>query len=94
LNHYDTDDNDVALHIDFNSICDNPLYDTILNGEITEEELLDAIKNVKNNKSPGLDNILNEYLKNSTPELTRIYCKVFNIVLKTLELYQRTGLLV
>jgi uncharacterized protein with ParB-like and HNH nuclease domain len=65
-----------------------------LNGEITEEELLDAIKNVKNNKSPGLDNILIEYLKNSTPELTRIYRKIFNIVLKTLELYQRTGLLV
>jgi hypothetical protein len=43
LNHYDTDDNDVALDIDFNSICDNPLYDTILNDEITEEELLDAI---------------------------------------------------
>ena len=34
--------------------------------------VLDAIKNLKNNKSPGLDNILNEYLKNSTPELTRI----------------------
>jgi hypothetical protein len=34
---------DVALDIDFNSICDNPLYDTILNDEITEEELRDAI---------------------------------------------------
>jgi hypothetical protein len=48
-----------------------------LNDEITEEEVLDAIKNLKNNKSPGLDNILNEYLKNSTPELTQIYCNDF-----------------
>jgi hypothetical protein len=59
-----------------NSMCDNPLYDSILNDEIADEELLDAIKNLKNNKSPRLDNILNEYLKNSTPELTQIYfCK-------------------
>ena len=54
-----------------------------MNDKITEEELLDAIKNLKNNKSPGLDNILNEYLRKSTPELTQIYCKIFNIVLYT-----------
>ena len=54
-----------------------------MNDEITEEELLDVIKNLKNNKLTGLDNILNEYLKNSTPELTQIYCKIFNIVLYT-----------
>ena len=54
-----------------------------MNDKITEEELLDAIKNLKNNKSTGLDDILNEYLKNSTAELTQIYCKIFNIVLYT-----------
>jgi hypothetical protein len=81
--HYDTDDNDDASDIDFISICNNHLCDSILNDEITEEEVLDAIKNLKNNKSPALDTILNEYFKNSTPELTQIYCKIYNIVLNT-----------
>ena len=66
-----------------NAVCDNPLYDTLLNDEITEREILDAIKGLKNNKSPGLDSVFNEYLKNSPLYLIRILHRLFNLVLDT-----------
>ena len=66
-----------------NAVYNNPLYDTLLNDEITEREILDAIKGLKNNKYPGLDSILNEYLKNSPPYLIRILYRLFNLVLDT-----------
>ena len=65
------------------NICDNSVYNEILNGSIIELEISEAIKSLKNNKAPGTDNILNEYLKYSTPTLISIYCKLFNIVLDT-----------
>ena len=72
-----------AIDVDIESFCENPLYDEILNGEITDSELLDALTQLKNNKSPGFDKIVNEYLKNSPPCLISIYCKLFNIVLRS-----------
>jgi hypothetical protein len=80
LNNSDEDDDD---DIDLNAVCDNPLYDTLLNDEITEREILDAIKGLKNNKYPGLDSVLNEYLKNSPPYLIRILYRLFNLGLDT-----------
>ena len=76
-------DEDVNDHdeININEICDNPIYDEILNGKITELEITEAIRKLKNNKAPGTDNILNEYLKHSSPLLISLYCKVFNLVL-------------
>jgi hypothetical protein len=71
LNNSDEDDDDDD-DIDLNAVCYNPLYDTLLNDEITEREIFDAIKGLKNNKSLGLDSVLNEYLKNSPPYLIRI----------------------
>ena len=67
--------------ININEICDNPVYDEILNGKITELEITEAIRKLKNNKAPGTDNILNEYLKHSSPLLISLYCKIFNLVL-------------
>ena len=80
LNNSDEDDDD---DIDLNAVCDNPLYDTLLNDQITEREILDAIKGLKNNKYPGLDSVLNEYLKNSPPYLIRILHRLFNLGLDT-----------
>ena len=76
-------DEDVNDHdeINISEICDNPVYDEILNGKITELEITEAIRKLKNNKAPGTDNILNEYLKHSSPLLISLYCKVFNLVL-------------
>ena len=62
---------DDSFNID--DICNNPIYDEILNGEITELEIIEAIKELKNSKAPGTDKILNEYLKYSTPLLISIY---------------------
>jgi hypothetical protein len=64
-NSEDVNDHD---EININEICDNPVYDEILNGKITELEITEAIRELKNNKAPGTDNILNEYLKYSTVE--------------------------
>ena len=72
----DTDDE--IDGIDINELCEHPLYDNILNGVISE-----TITKLKNNKAPGPDGILNEYLKNSSPLLIPIYFKLFNIILDT-----------
>ena len=81
-------DEDVNDHdeININEICDNPVYDEILNGKITELEITEAIRKLKNNKAPGTDNILNEYLKHSSPLLISLYCKVFNLLLINFDL--------
>lgn len=54
-----------------------------MNGIINETEIKDAIKELKNNKAPGTDMILNEFLKSSLPSVVSIYCKLFNLVLDT-----------
>ena len=59
------------------------MYDNILNGVISESEISETITKLKNNKAPGSDGILNEYLKNSSPLLIPIYFKLFNIILDT-----------
>ena len=61
----------------FNDMCENPVYDMIVNGPITESEIIDAIKNLKNGKATGIDNFVNEYFKYSQPKLTSIYSKLF-----------------
>ena len=54
-----------------------------LNAPFTEIELKKALKNLKNNKSTGPDNILNEQIKTSFPKMKGIYLKLFNIILET-----------
>ena len=49
----------------FNDMCENPIYDMIVNGPITESEIIDAIKN---GKAAGIDNFVNEYF-HSQPKL-------------------------
>lgn len=81
LNEYnDNDEHDENFNI--HEPC-NPICDEILNGIISETEIKDAIKELKNNKAPGTDMILNEFLKSSLPSVVSIYCKLFNLVLDT-----------
>ena len=40
-----------------------------------------AVSNLKNGKSSGSDEILNEYIKNTRDTLMPIYIKLFNIIL-------------
>jgi len=56
------------------------MYDDILNGDITEDEVLNAIKNLKNGKAAGINDFVNEYFKYSSPQLVIIYCKLCNLV--------------
>ena len=50
---------------------------------IKEEEVLKAIKGLKKNKSPGLDNIISEFIIYGKYDLVKSICKLFNLVFRT-----------
>lgn len=52
----------------------------LLNSEITEDEVIKAVKNLKNSKAPGLDDIVNEYLKTTVIKFLPYYVKLFNLI--------------
>ena len=54
-----------------------------LNDAITANEILDAVKHLKNNKSSSIDLISNEMLKNGTNFLLNSLVKLFNLIFKT-----------
>ena len=47
------------------------------------EEIMKAIKKLKNNKACGIDTILNEYIKTSVELIAPLLVKLFNIILNT-----------
>jgi len=51
-----------------------------LDVKITAKELTEALSNLKNNKSPGLDQISNEMLKNGTHQVNATLLNLFNKV--------------
>ena len=53
-----------------------------LNVPISYLEVLNSIKQLRNNSSPGPDNILNELLKNSSETVSRYLLKLFNVCLE------------
>ena len=55
--------------------------DNCLNAPITEEEISKCINQLANNKSPGIDNILNEFIKHTQIQFLPLYKKLFNLVL-------------
>jgi len=68
-----TDETDTNLEDNFNPFLDNP---------VTEDEVRDAIKNLKPGKASGLDDICGEFLKYASnmvvPFLTRLFNKLYN----------------
>ncbi|MCW4346970.1 MAG: reverse transcriptase domain-containing protein [Candidatus Thiodiazotropha endolucinida] len=78
----DTDINDFLQNCNF----DNE-FQTILENEINQKisanEISTAIKSLRNNKSPGIDNIVNEHLKTTVNIMLPIYVKLFNIIFDT-----------
>ena len=54
-----------------------------LDGQITEQEIMAEIKHLKNGKSSGPDNILNELLKSGSCHLLPSLHKLFNAVLSS-----------
>ena len=55
----------------------------IVNKAFSAAEIKKHITSHKNNKSPGVDNILNEFIKYGPEELIPVLEKLFNIVLDT-----------
>ena len=62
-------------------IIQNENVNEAINKSITEDEIIKHISSLKNNKCPGIDNILNEFLKYCPEELIPVIVKFFNIVL-------------
>ena len=54
-----------------------------LNKRIEEQEILAAIKSLKNNKSHGIDSILNEHLKHTSHLLLPMSCNLLNLIFDT-----------
>ncbi|MEW8546895.1 MAG: reverse transcriptase family protein [Candidatus Thiodiazotropha sp.] len=54
-----------------------------INIPISSDEIISAVKMLKNNKSPGIDNVLNEHIKSTVQTLLPIYTRLFNIIFDT-----------
>ena len=54
--------------------------DKILNSPISEDEVRQSIKSLKNNKSPGLGDILNEMISNGHNVFTLFLARVFHSI--------------
>ena len=52
-----------------------------INLPITENEILDSIKSLKNNKAPGPDSIRYEHIKSTVHIMLPTYVKLFNLIL-------------
>ena len=59
-----------------------------MNRPFTGEEVTEAIKVLKNNKAPGIDQIINEYMKATIGQMLPICVYLFNKILDTGEIPQ------
>ena len=65
------------------TLPENQGLNEYINGEITKEEILNCVKQLKNNKASGDDHIFNEYIKNTWHMLMPVYIQLFNITFDT-----------
>ena len=70
------DDGDRNDNINYEINSDNS--SPVLNDPITIDEIKKCISKLKNNKSPGVDNIINEYIKCTQDLLCPLYLKQIN----------------
>lgn len=77
LNTVPTENYDVLPTIDPAKVTE---YNFELNAEITEQEVLKSINNLKINKACASDLILNEFLKYSKTKMFSAFTKLFNLV--------------
>jgi hypothetical protein len=59
---------------------DNQDIIDILDQDISEEEILLAVKNLNTGKTPGEDDIINEYIKSTVNQFLPIYVNLFNLI--------------
>ena len=55
-----------------------------INEPINDEEICNAINQLHNGKSSGMDNIKNEHIKSTAHVMILIYKKLFNLILDCL----------
>ena len=61
-------------------IVDNQDIIDILDHDISEEEILFAVKNLNNGKAPAEGDIINEYIKSTVNQFLPIYVNLFNLI--------------
>jgi hypothetical protein len=61
-------------------IIDNQDIIDILDHDISEEEILIAVKNLNNGKAPGEDGIINKYINSTVNQFLPIYINLFNLI--------------
>ena len=76
---YDNNNNPENQNIIYNPEEVNEFLDK----PFTEEEIQRLIRKLENGKSSGEDDILNEFLKNSSHGCLELYVKLFNLILET-----------
>ena len=58
----------------------NEISDEFLNSVICEDDIIEAVRKIKNGKSPGFDSILNEHISSTLSIFMPVYLKFFNII--------------
>lgn len=54
-----------------------------INRPFTRDEVLNVVKHLKSNKACGIDNVVNEFIKNAPSKMIDIMTNLFNVVLKS-----------
>ena len=80
-NENDTNDSTVENDIDEEELQN--FANEEINQPITYDELSKTVNSLKNNKSPGFDNIMNEHMKSTLSLMNPIILQLFNVILDT-----------
>ena len=96
LNSRDKDHNSVQKQIieEFVSLKNNFNMSEVigdLNNEISTDEIIEAIRSIRNGKTASTDLISNEMLKNAVPILIKPLQKLFNLIFKNETYYIKRG---
>ena len=81
LDHFRELGKDQAKKRDITCVDPNQNENEVINKAFTIDEIIKHIMSLKNNKSPGIDHIINEFIKNFPNELIPVITKLFNIIL-------------
>ena len=85
FNHFQKESNtqtrneNLNIHVDIELNLEDE--NNTLNKKITADEIMKCIKNLKNNKSPVTDQVINEYIKNSRIKMVPLYTNLFNLII-------------
>jgi hypothetical protein len=74
MNEVENDDIKIVINLNENN------HDDVLNARISQAEIENAILIIRNDKSSGVDNVTNEYLKHNVYLMIPIYFKLFNFI--------------